>query len=72
MIDVDLAVPILLTRATLLALRASGEAMVVNLASGIALIGAPFYATKAVVHYLELLYDYWKQAPGIVAANHAI
>lgn len=47
MIDVDLAAPILLTRAALPALRASGEAMVVNIASGIALIGAPFYATYA-------------------------
>jgi short-subunit dehydrogenase len=47
MIDVDLVAPILLTRATLPALRASGDAMVVNVASGIALIGAPFYATYA-------------------------
>jgi short-subunit dehydrogenase len=47
MIDVDLVAPILLTRAALPALRASGEAMVVNIASGIALIGAPFYATYA-------------------------
>jgi len=48
MIDVDLVAPILLTRAALSALRASGDAMVVNVASGIALIGAPFYATYAV------------------------
>jgi short-subunit dehydrogenase len=47
MIDVDLVAPILLTRAALPALRASGDAMVVNVASGIALIGAPFYATYA-------------------------
>jgi short-subunit dehydrogenase len=47
MIDVDLVAPILLTRAALPMLRASGEAMVVNVASGIALIGAPFYATYA-------------------------
>ncbi|MFZ1428508.1 MAG: SDR family NAD(P)-dependent oxidoreductase [Geminicoccaceae bacterium] len=47
MIDVDLVAPIMLTRAALPALRASGEAMVVNVASGIALIGAPFYATYA-------------------------
>lgn len=47
MIDVDLVAPILLTRAALPALRASGDAMVVNIASGIALIGAPFYATYA-------------------------
>ena len=47
MIDIDLVAPILLTRAALPALRASGEAMVVNIASGIALIGAPFYTTYA-------------------------
>ena len=47
MIDVDLVAPILLTRAALPALRASGDAMVVNVSSGIALIGAPFYATYA-------------------------
>jgi short-subunit dehydrogenase len=47
MIDVDLVAPILLTRAALPALRASGDAMVVNIASGIALIGAPFYAGYA-------------------------
>jgi short-subunit dehydrogenase len=49
MIGVDLAAPILLTRAALPALRDSGEAMVVNVASGIALVGAPFYATYAAV-----------------------
>ncbi len=47
MVAVDLLAPILLTRAALPALRASGDAMVVNVASGIALIGAPFYATYA-------------------------
>ena len=36
-----------MTRAVLHALRASGDAMVVNISSGIALIGAPFYATYA-------------------------
>ncbi|EWY41733.1 oxidoreductase [Skermanella stibiiresistens SB22] len=49
MISVDLAAPILLTRAALPALRDGGDAMVVNVASGIALIGAPFYATYAAV-----------------------
>ncbi len=49
MIDVNLVAPILLTRAALPALRQSGDAMVVNIASGIALIGAPFYATYAAV-----------------------
>jgi uncharacterized oxidoreductase len=47
MIDVDLVAPILLTRAALPALQASGEAMIVNVASGIALIGVPFYVTYA-------------------------
>src|SRR5258708_21926561 len=47
MIEIDLVAPILLTRAALPALRASGDAMVVNVASGIALIGAPFYAPYA-------------------------
>jgi short-subunit dehydrogenase len=47
MIEVDLVAPILLTRAALPALRASGEALVVNVASGIALMGVPFYATYA-------------------------
>jgi short-subunit dehydrogenase len=47
MIEIDLVAPILLTRAGLPAVRASGDAMIVNVASGIALIGAPFYATYA-------------------------
>jgi short-subunit dehydrogenase len=47
MIDVDLVAPILLTRAALATLRSSGDAMIVNVASGIALIGLPFYATYA-------------------------
>jgi uncharacterized oxidoreductase len=47
MLNVDLLAPILLTRATLPSLRAGGDAMVVNVTSGIALIGAPFYATYA-------------------------
>ena len=45
--EADLVAPILLTRAVLPALRASGDAMVVNVSSSIALIGAPFYATYA-------------------------
>jgi short-subunit dehydrogenase len=49
MIDVDLAASILLTRAPLPVLRDSGDAMVVNVSSGIALVGAPFYATYAAV-----------------------
>ena len=47
MIEVDLIAPILLTRAALPDLRAAGSSMVVNITSGIALIGMPFYATYA-------------------------
>jgi uncharacterized oxidoreductase len=47
MIAVDLLAPILLTRAALPVLRSSGDATVVNVASGIALVGVPFYATYA-------------------------
>ncbi|CCD90715.1 putative 3-oxoacyl-(acyl-carrier-protein) reductase, related to short chain alcohol dehydrogenases [Bradyrhizobium sp. ORS 375] len=47
MIEVDLLAPILWTRAALPLLRASGDAAIVNVASGIALVGAPFYATYA-------------------------
>ncbi len=47
MIEVDLVAPILLTRAALPKLRASGGGLVVNVTSGIALIGVPFYATYA-------------------------
>jgi uncharacterized oxidoreductase len=47
MLNVDLVAPILLTRAALPVLRESGSAMIVNVTSGIALIGAPFYATYA-------------------------
>lgn len=49
MVAVDLVAPILLTRAALPALRASGDAMVVNVTSGAALVGAPFYTTYAAV-----------------------
>jgi uncharacterized oxidoreductase len=47
MIEVDLVAPILLTRAALPELRRAGEAMVVNIASGIAQMGMPFYAGYA-------------------------
>jgi short-subunit dehydrogenase len=47
MIEVDLVAPILMTRAALPYLRASGDGLVVNVTSGIALIGLPFYATYA-------------------------
>lgn len=49
MIEVGLSAPILLTRAALPELRKSGCAMVVNISSGIALVGAPFYTTYAAV-----------------------
>lgn len=49
MIDVGLTAPILLTRAALPALRASGDGAVVNVSSAIALVGLPFYATYAAV-----------------------
>ncbi|MEP7187300.1 MAG: SDR family NAD(P)-dependent oxidoreductase [Rhodanobacter sp.] len=49
MIEVDLVAPILLTRAALDDLHTSDEAMVVNITSGIALIGMPFYTTYAAV-----------------------
>lgn len=47
MIEVNLLAPILLTREALPLLRASGDAMIVNVSSGIALVGGPFYATYA-------------------------
>jgi uncharacterized oxidoreductase len=47
MIEVDLVAPILLTRAALPDLRASGEGLVVNVTSVIALVGLPFYAVYA-------------------------
>jgi len=47
MIEVDLIAPILLTRSALPILRRTGDALVINVASGIALIGMPFYTTYA-------------------------
>ncbi|MEX2128927.1 MAG: SDR family NAD(P)-dependent oxidoreductase [Xanthobacteraceae bacterium] len=44
MIEVGLLAPILLTRTALPLLKASGGAMIVNVASGFALIGMPFYS----------------------------
>jgi uncharacterized oxidoreductase len=59
-VALNLSAPILLTRAALPALRASGDGLVVNISSGIALIGMPFYttyaATKAgIAHFGEAL-----------------
>lgn len=46
-IALNLTAPILVTRAALPALRASGDGLVVNVSSAIALVGLPFYATYA-------------------------
>jgi len=47
MIEVDLIAPILFAREALPALRESGEGVIVNVSSAIALVGVPFYATYA-------------------------
>jgi len=47
MLAVNLQAPILLTKAVLPTLRQNPESMVVNITSGIALVGMPFYATYA-------------------------
>ncbi|AOB32386.1 oxidoreductase [Bordetella sp. H567] len=49
MVEVNLLSPILLARAALPDLRAAGDGMIVNVASGIALVGVPFYTTYAAV-----------------------
>lgn len=49
MVTVDLVAPILLTRAALPMLRTSGDSVVVNVTSAMALLGAPFYTTYAAV-----------------------
>lgn len=59
-IALNLTAPILLTRAALDVLRDSGEGLVVNISSAIALVGLPFYAvyaaTKAgIAHFGEAL-----------------
>jgi len=59
-VALNLTAPILLTRAALPALRASGDGLVVSISSGIALIGMPFYATYAatkagIAHFGEAL-----------------
>ncbi len=46
---IDVTVPILLTRAAPPVLRNSGDAMIVNVSSGIAPVGASFYETYATV-----------------------
>lgn len=47
MIEVNLVAPILLSRAFLPLLRASGDGLIVNITSGSALIGGPFYGVYA-------------------------
>lgn len=59
-VALNVTAPILLTRAALGTLRDSGDALVVNVSSAIALVGMPFYtvyaATKAgVAHFGEAL-----------------
>jgi uncharacterized oxidoreductase len=49
MIRVNLHAPILLIRDSLPHLRNSGDSAIVNVTSGIALVGVPFYATYAAV-----------------------
>jgi short-subunit dehydrogenase len=46
---IDVTAPILLTRAVPPVLRNSSDAMMVNVSSDIALVGAPFYETYATV-----------------------
>jgi NAD(P)-dependent dehydrogenase (short-subunit alcohol dehydrogenase family) len=47
MVEVDLVAPILLARAALPHLRESGDGLVVNVTSAIALVGLPFYGVYA-------------------------
>jgi short-subunit dehydrogenase len=49
MVEVDLLAPILLTRAALPALRQGRNSLVVQVSSGIGLIGTPFYTTYSAV-----------------------
>ncbi|MDW3683748.1 SDR family NAD(P)-dependent oxidoreductase [Cupriavidus sp. CV2] len=49
MVDVNLLSPILLTREVLPHLRDSGDALVVNISSGMGLVGMPFYSVYAAV-----------------------
>ncbi|OLT00158.1 hypothetical protein BJF90_07850 [Pseudonocardia sp. CNS-004] len=63
MVDLNLTAPILLTRAALPALRVAAQertSVIVNVASGIALVGLPFYATYAATK------------TGIAAFGHAL
>lgn len=59
-IELNVTAPILLTRSCLPSLRESGDALVVNISSAIALVGMPFYATyaatkAAIAHFGEAL-----------------
>jgi uncharacterized oxidoreductase len=48
-VDLNLVAPILLTRAALSDLKRSGDAVIVNVSSGVALVGVPFYSVYAAV-----------------------
>lgn len=59
-VELNVVAPILLARAAVPALRASGEGLIVNISSAIALVGMPFYTTyaatkAAVAHFGEAL-----------------
>ncbi len=59
-IALNLVAPILLTRAAIPPLRACGDGLIVNVSSGIGLIGMPFYSTYAatkagIAHFGEAL-----------------
>ena len=59
-VALNLTAPVLLTRAALPAMRASGEGLVVVVSSAMALVALPFYATYAatkagVAHFAESL-----------------
>lgn len=60
MVDVDLLAPILLTRAALPHLKAAPDALILGIASGIALVAMPYYTVYAAVksglaHFAEAL-----------------
>lgn len=64
MIEVNLAAPILLTRLAVPLLRKSHDALLINVSSGIAQVGLPFYATYAAVkagvaHFGEAIRREW-------------
>jgi len=48
-VDLNLVAPILLTRAALPDLKRSGDAIIVNVSSGVVLVGVPFYSVYSAV-----------------------